>query len=95
MPYDFVDVSEYARLTGRHVQTVHKMIRNRTLVEAGYIVSRVPPKRGHKTRRWSIGIPVTEWCCADCGHEWRDDAKIPASCPSCNSDKIERRTKVA
>lgn len=95
MPYDYMGVTEYAAMTGRHRNTVLKMICNRTLVDAGCIVQRIAPKKGFKTRRWSIGIPVTEWCCADCGKQWRDDNTTPAECPTCGSKNIERRTKVA
>lgn len=95
MAYEYIGVTEYARLTGRHRNTVLSMIASGVMEQAGYRINRIRPKNGGKVRRIAIGVPVTQWCCADCGKEWRQDVTTPAECPSCGSSNIERRTKVA
>ena len=97
MAFEFMGMSEFATMTGRHRTTVRKMIVSGVLVDCGYRVISIPPKNGRrKTGRWAIGVPVAEiYCCPDCGKQWEDEGKIACECPSCGSKNVERHRKVA
>lgn len=97
MPFDFMGVSEFAAMTGRHPRTVRYMVTSGVLLDSGYSILRLKPKRGRVVRRIAIGVPITaiRYTCPDCGKQWDEENTTPAECPSCKSPNVERRQKVA
>lgn len=61
MPFNYMSVTDFATLTHRSTMGVRKMIYDGILVEVGFSVVGIPPRRktsNRKVLRWAIGVPI-------------------------------------